>query len=354
MNSRERVMATLQRRVPDRVPKDFELSPAQMATFRQNTGKEDPKEHFGLEIRGVRPETPVRETGFSLYLGDLPQSVRIDEWGVAWEKGSLYHFERIIHPLAQVANAAEIEDYPFPDLTADALFVGCRDQVAEYQSAGYAVTGHACALGGTVFWPAYKLRGMEQLLSDMLLEPEIATALLDRVTEIMTGFAARVASMGVDIVWTADDFGTQRGLLMSTSMWERWFKARLARVIQAAKDANPDVLVAFHSDGAIEPLIPHLIEIGIDVLNPVQPECMDPAWIKKQYGDKLAFWGGIGTQTTLPFGTPDEVTDVVRHLVSTVGQGGGFLAAPTHVVEPEVPWENLLAFVDAVDRYGRY
>jgi uroporphyrinogen decarboxylase len=354
MEPRERVLTALRRGVPDCVPKDLELSPAQLDAFRERSGTVDPLAFFGLETRAVNPKSPLNDADFAPYLGDLPSGARVDEWGVAWIRGSLYHFERMVHPLAQITDPAEVEHYPFPHLTEPALFDGYREQVAAYQAAGFAVVGRACALGGTVFWPAYKLRGMERLLMDLLLQPEIASALLDRVTEIMVGFAGKIASMGVDILWLADDFGAQRSLLISPSMWEHWFMARLARVIQAAKEAHPSVLIAFHSDGTIEPLIPHLIEIGVDVLNPVQPECMDPAAIKRSYGDRLAFWGGLGTQTTLPFGTPDEVRQTVRHLVATVGRDGGYLAAPTHVIEPEVPWENILAFVEAVDSYGRY
>ena len=354
MNPRERVLTVLRRGVPDRVPKDFILSPAQLEAFREHTRAEDPAVYFDLEVRRVEAKTPVRDVDFSAYLGELPQGARVDEWGVAWIPGSSYHFERIIHPLANVMDAGEVEAYPFPDVTDDALFAGYREQVEAYQTAGYAVSGLVAPLGGTVFWPAYKLRGMERLMMDLMLEPDIAKVLLDRVTEIVAALATKVASMGVDIIWTGDDFGTQKALMMSTAMWERWFKTRIAQVIDAAKSGNPDVLFVFHSDGAIAPLIPHLIEIGVDVLNPVQPECMDPALIKKQYSDRLAFWGAVGTQTTMPFGTPREVKETVRQLIATVGRGGGYLAAPTHMVEPEVPWENLLAFVEAVDEYGHY
>ena len=109
-----------------------------------------------------------------------------------------------------------------------------------------------------------------------------------------------------------------------------------------------------HSDGVIDPIIPELIEIGVDILNPVQPECMDPVQLKREYGNELAFWGTIGTQTTMPFGTPEEVKAVVKERIETVGQGGGLLLAPTHVIEPDVPWENVVAFFEAVEEYGRY
>ncbi len=128
----------------------------------------------------------------------------------------------------------------------------------------------------------------------------------------------------------------------------------MQRAIAAAKSVKPDMLAFYHSDGDIRDIIPELIEIGVDVLNPVQPECMDPRAIKSKYGDRLSFWGTIGTQTTLPSGTPDDVRRQVREMIDTVGDGGGLVLAPTHLVEPEVPWENLMAFVDEAKRYGIY
>jgi len=120
------------------------------------------------------------------------------------------------------------------------------------------------------------------------------------------------------------------------------------------KNVNPDIIIAFHSDGAIQKIIPHLIEIGVDVLNPLQPECMDIFEIKRIYGDKLSFWGTIGTQTTMPFGTVDEVKEAVKKSIQEIGKDGGLLIAPTHLLEPEVPWENIMAFVEAVRDYGKY
>jgi uroporphyrinogen decarboxylase len=251
--------------------------------------------------------------------------------------------------------------YPYPNLITEERFAGYAERIAEVHRQGYAVIANCMAVGGTVFWPAYKLRGMEAILMDLVANPDFAGALLDIVTEMMAGLAARLASYDIDILWLADDFGTQRALMMRPTVWRTWFKERLRTVITAAKNARRpstgsgrELLVAFHSDGKIDEIIPDLIEIGVDVLNPVQPEVMDPAAIKREFGRDLAFWGGLGTQTTLPFGSPDEVRRTVRDLIATVGAGGGFLIAPTHVVEPEVPWENIIAFVEAVEEFGRY
>ena len=188
---------------------------------------------------------------------------------------------------------------------------------------------------------------------DFVENTEFAVALLDRITLLRRVQAARYAALGPDVITLGDDVGTQRAMLMSPDMWRRWLKPRLASVIAAARSVRPDVLIFFHSDGNIRPIIPDLIEIGVDILNPVQPECMDPADLKRRFGDRLSFWGTIGTQTTFPFGTSDDVRREVRTRAETVGKGGGLFLAPTHYLEPEVPFENIVAFVEAVKETGR-
>ncbi len=139
---------------------------------------------------------------------------------------------------------------------------------------------------------------------------------------------------------------------MRVTTWQEYLKPRMAAVIQAAKDLKPDILVYYHGDGNLQAIIPELIEIGVDILNPVQPECMDPIAIKHQYGDSLSFWGTIGTQTTMPWGTPDEVRQVCQKMMQEVGRGGGLGLAPTHILEPEVRWANIQAFIDTVREYN--
>jgi len=354
VNPRERVLTALSRQVPDRVPKTMSLCPSQMERFQRETGSASPADYFGFETRGVGPLPVQQEADFSPYLVDLPEGARVDEWGIGWLQTEGFHFERIIPPLRHAKTVADIERYPYPDLAAEYRFAGFQAQVDAVHARNLAAVGSVTPVGGTVFWPAYKLRGMEALLMDLVMEPEMAGALLDRVTEISRALAARLATYDLDILWLADDFGTQRALMFRTPMWREWFKERLRVVIDAAKAINPKLLVAFHSDGKIDEIIPDLIEIGVDVLNPLQPEVMDPVAIKREYGKDLAFWGGVGTQTTMPFGTAAEVRQAVGDLIGNVGADGGLLVAPTHLVEPEVPWENILAFFEAVDKYGVY
>ena len=165
--------------------------------------------------------------------------------------------------------------------------------------------------------------------------------------------ASLYAAAGADILFLGDDIGMQQSIMMSEGMYTTWIKPRLKRVIDAAKAIKPDIIVFYHSCGYIEPFIPHLIEVGVDVLNPVQPECMDVEKILKEYGDRLSFHGTIGTQSVMPFGTPQEVRDNVKRNLDLAGDKGGLFVAPSHLLEPEVPWENIKAYVDACRNYTR-
>lgn len=142
--------------------------------------------------------------------------------------------------------------------------------------------------------------------------------------------------------------------MMSPDLWRKTLKPRLEKIIRAAKEVKEDILIFYHGDGNLERIIPDLIDAGVEVLNPVQPECVDPFKVKELYGDRLSFWGCVGTQTTMPFGTKEEIFEVCRKLICEVGKGGGLLLAPTHVIEPEVPYENVEAFLQAIEMYGTY
>lgn len=357
MSSRERVLTAMQRRRPDRVPFALtDFAPAQLEVFRKNTGKDNPEEYFGTDIRGVAIGPTKLRTDFSAYHDELPLRATIDEWGIGHVPTESLdshhaHLKGFLHPMLKLKTRQDALDYPLPDIDADYRYAGVAAKIELVKSRGFCATAWmAC----TIFEIAWYMRSMELLMMDFVDNPDFAEALLDRITVKREIQAWSYAELGADIICLGDDVGTQRGLLMSAAMWRRWLKPRLARVISVAKIARPDVLIFYHSDGDIRPIIPDLIEIGVDILNPVQPECMDPAELKSRYGHRLAFWGTIGIQTTLPFGTPDDVQQEVKTRMETVGYGGGLLLSPTHVVEPEVPWENIVAFVQAVKEYGIY
>ena len=357
MSSRERVLTAMHRHKPDRVPFVIgDFSPFQMEVFRQKTGATDPFEFFGSDIRGVCIGPTRLKTDFSRYFDRLPPRATVDEWGIGHlptESKDQHHshLEGFIHPMRKLKTREEVIEYPLPDINADYRYDRVAEEIHEIQARGLCATAWmAC----TIFEIAWYLRSMELLMMDFVDDPQFAETLLDRITVKREVQAWSYAELGADIICLGDDVGSQRGLLMSATMWRHWLKPRLARIIDVARMARPEVLIFYHSDGDIRQIIPDLIEIGVDVLNPIQPECMDPAELKAKYGHKLAFWGTIGIQTTLPFGTPDDVRREVRTRIETVGKGGGLLIAPTHVIEPEVPWENILAFVDAVREFGTY
>jgi len=157
----------------------------------------------------------------------------------------------------------------------------------------------------------------------------------------------KYAEIGVDVLRLGDDVATQHGPMMGLDLYRKFLKDRTRRIITAAKKVNPDLLVFMHCDGAVVEFIPEYIDIGVDILNPVQPECNDLTEIGRRYGDRISFWGGIGTQTTMPYGRPEEVREKVQEVQVQLGKCGGLLIAPSHILEPEVPWVNVLAFVEA-------
>jgi len=256
----------------------------------------------------------------------------------------------MVHPMRAVSRVEEIAAFPFPDYDAAYRHCDLETRIEPVHARGLAVVSEWI----TIFEQAWYLRGMEALMLDFYERPDLAEALLDRVAEVACIVARRFAEAGVDLVRTGDDIGTQRGMLMSPAIWRRWLKPRLAWLIPEVKRANPNVLVLYDSDGNFEPVIPDLIEVGVDVLAPIQPECNNIEHLKREYGKDLAFWGSLSVQRTLPFGTPNDVHREVRHRMQTIGRDGGFVIAPSHVIPPETPWENVTALFEAIEEYGRY
>ncbi|MCD6350634.1 MAG: hypothetical protein J7M26_00835 [Armatimonadetes bacterium] len=366
MTPRQRVRLAMSRQVPDRVPKTAGFTPAVHERYRQHVAAElgldladpeqaarlpGPAEYFGMDVRGVGFRGPEELPDFRPYFcEELPGDTSFNEYGSARVPGDFYHFTRYRYPLEDAGSLADYEAYPWPDFTPRRRHEHLEQAVGALQTEGWYVSGGV----GHIFEHAWQIRSMDKLFEDMVERPEMAAFLLDKLTEDRAFQARRYAEAGCDCISCGDDVGMQDRMMMSPAMWREWFKPRWAYVWQVAKKTNPDVQIWYHSDGYIEPIIPDLIEMGLEILNPVQPECMDPVSLKRRYGDRLAFWGCVGTQTVMPFGTPDDVRAAVRHLIQTVGEGGGLLLAPTHVLEPDVPWENILAFFQAVDEYGRY
>jgi uroporphyrinogen decarboxylase len=271
-----------------------------------------------------------------------------DEWGVTWANtpyetkfGAGHYTEMVGHPLAndQAISAYQPPDPGRPELYAEAERV-ISEFKGEYWIVGVTVT--------TIFETAWALRGYEQCLMDFALDPDLVDRLFDIPFNYHLAAARKLVELGVDMIWTGDDVGAQDRMLISPATWRRFLKPRMAAFFSTLKEINPGVKIAYHSDGDITPIIPDLIEIGLDVLNPVQPKSMDPASIKKAFRDKLCFWGSIDEQHTLPFGTPADVEREVITRLETLGQGGGLILGPTHHVQLDTPMPNFWAMVNTI------
>jgi uroporphyrinogen decarboxylase len=219
------------------------------------------------------------------------------------------------------------------------------ERVQTLQAQGLAVAAYA----GSVFEQSWYLCGLENLMTDLIARPEIAHDLFQRTAAFQQYAARKFARAGVDILITGDDIAGQTGPLISLKTWRRFLKPLLAATVRAIRESNSTTKIFYHSDGNVEAFIPDLIEIGVEILNPIQPEAMDPAAIKRRYGDRLSFWGTVSVQHTMPLGTPDDVRAEVRARIREVGSGGGLILAPAHVLGPETPWENIVAFFEAAD-----
>jgi len=347
ISPRENILKVLRRSGMDTVPVDFVLCESQIEEIERRTGNRDYESYFGLSHRSFEMNVQRNfASGPELFKREsVPDSTIFDEYGIGHSKGSefAFHMTRMHHPL-KGADLNEILDYPYPTVPEGELQNITR-KVRELWSSGLASFAF---MQMTVWEASWYMRSMEELMIDMMMEDEKATALLDRITQFAVSKARTYAKAGVEILSLGDDIGTQDSIMIDVGLWETWLKPRIAKVIDSARQINPDILIFYHSCGYILPFIDQLIEIGVDILNPVQPECMSFDEVHSQYGKRLSFWGTLGTQELLPFGTKEEVLQTTISRLQKCGNAGGLVIGPTHMVEPEVPWENLSAIIEGV------
>lgn len=354
MLHRERVRMALHHEEPDRCPMQVSFTPEFADRLRADLnvkGKSVHNPHGGgntyeLE-RALDEDLILTSIGWanSYYQQDGDY---LDEWGIGWKSveyttpyGVGRYTEAVSHPLEQEKN---IEAYKAPDPNRPELYQEAKRVIEQFKDE-YWIVGVTVT---TVLETAIALRGYMRLLKDIKSRPDLFERLLDIPYNYHLTAARTLVKMGVDMIWLGDDVGGQTGMLISPADWRRFLKPRLAEVISILKSINPSLKVAYHSDGSIEPIIPDLIEIGLDVLNPVQPTCMDPAALKRKYGRNLCFWGSIDEQHTLPFGTPQRVAAEVKLRLETLGKDGGLIIGPTHHVQLDTPLENFWAMINAI------
>jgi uroporphyrinogen decarboxylase len=222
-------------------------------------------------------------------------------------------------------------------------------EVEQAHADGHAVTAWA----GHMYESAWQIRGYEQFLMDTIERPAWAECLLERIFRNNLIAARAAAKAGVDKIGTGDDVANQNALMFSKDTWRKLIHSRWSKVWSEIKSISPETCIWYHSDGNIADIVPDMVEAGLDILNPLQPECLDVDAIYGEYGGRLTFDGCIGTQSTMPWGTPDDVRVRVKEVIEKYGRNGGLFISPTHVLEPEVPLENIDAYFDACREYGR-
>jgi len=365
MNSRERVLRALRRDgLPDRVPLQFDLSRPLLEAFSQKLDipigwqpnyYEDLKYRTsGNEIRVAMGSDCVL-VGGGVPAGFEPQQTAdgciVNEFGMKMKMG-LAWYDVVEGPLEQASTVGEVRDLPFPDPADEARFVDARRYIDRYRGE-YFIIGDVEL---TMFEMAWHMTGLQKFMTDMAMGEPYVEALLDRTMEFSIAIGRRLVELGVDGIWTGDDFGAQNGMMISPEMWRRLFKPRMAEVFRQFRAINPEVVVMYHCDGAIAPILDDLIEIGLDVFNPVQPNVPghEPHELKARFGDRLSFWGAIDQQQLLPNGSPDEIEADVKAKIEALGSGGGYMVAPAHILQGDTPVENVEAFIEAVKRHGLY
>lgn len=360
MKHRDRVLMALNHQEPDRCPMQISFTPEFASRLKNALGLTEADLHnphgggntYVME-RAIDEDMILTSVGWanSYYATETYSKDGLsytDEWGVTWTNigyetryGKGHYTEMVEHPLA---DDQAIDSYQAPDPNSPELYLEADRVIREYQDE-YWIVGVTVT---TIFETAWALRGYEKTLTDLALNPDLVDELFDIPCNYHLTAAKKLVEMGVDMIWIGDDVGAQNKMLISPDTWRRFLKPRLAAFISTLKDINPQVKIAYHSDGFIYPIIPDLIEIGLDILNPIQPRSMDPETVKKEFGDKLCFWGSIDEQHTLPFGTPADVEREVIDRLRTLGKNGGLIIGPTHHVQLDTPLENFWAMVNTI------
>jgi uroporphyrinogen decarboxylase len=348
MTPRERVLTAVDRRMPDRTPADYKAEPEvnrYMMDYLKVDNYEDLLRRLEVDIRRLEPR----------YVGPpyrtFEDGIFEDYWGIRSKRLKAAHgsYDMHVHtPLWDARSVKDLAEHPWP--TPDVFdYSVMGEQCVRY--GGYAVMYE----GADLFTRPCILRNMENVLVDMIEQPELAHYLFQRFTDFYCEDITRALEAthgGFDIYCEWSDYGTQRALLISVPMFREFIAPYLKRLIDVCHAGGVKFMA--HSCGAIRPIIPDLIAMGIDMLDPIQVTAagMEPAELKRDFGDKIAFHGGISTQRTLPFGTPQDVREAVRDRIATLGAGGGYILAASHDISADTPPENIMAMYDPSLRGG--
>lgn len=338
MTPRERVLRCLNHQTGDRVPLSGSFRPEIWVKLREHFGTDNTgliTEKLGLDFRGVgmgASKEFLERSGGKSYIQYDDGSYE-DEWGIKHVLGEDGRYMRYVyHPLH---DERDLDTYKFPSL--EGRFKGVKERTEQIKQ-NYVVSAGT----GTFFRDAWNLRGLEAFLVDIATESPFMLKLLDRMLEYKLEIISNYAQAGVDIISIGGDIAMHTQLFMEPALWRKHFKWRDAKLIEEARKYGVKYFF-FHTDGNLMEVMEDLIEIGFNIIDPIQPECMDPYKVKELFGDRITLHGTISSQHTLPFGTVDDVKNEVRERIQRCGKNGGLVIAPNNVVQFDVPLENLLA-----------
>jgi uroporphyrinogen decarboxylase len=332
VTNRERVLAALSHRQPNAVPYDIRFTVPARAKMAAHYGDASFESKLGNCFTWLRPHPPGAR------FSEVTPDVWEDEFGVRWDRHVDKDIGVVCNRLVTRDNAAS---FTFPDPKDAARYDFFDETIAANRDTAVLVS-----LGFALFERAWTLAGMENVLMAMAADKPFAHTLLDRILEFNLAVIERACAHEVDIFRFGDDWGQQRGLIMGPALWREFIKPRFRTMCELVKSRGKVTML--HCCGKVDEIFPDLIECGLDVFNPFQPEVMDVFEIKKRYGSEMTFYGGISIQRTLPFGTVAQVRDEVQRLIDVVGADGGYIASPSHDIPGDAKAENIAAMIEVL------
>jgi uroporphyrinogen decarboxylase len=351
MTGRERILAALDGREPDRVPLAlafYHIDGAALAP--SGAWRDDLVDIAFVDFPVSDEEEELRRRAMpyegNTRIGSVSQVARYAAWRYRPETPDTGN------PLEAATSLADLERFPFPGVGGPRIVDRLARDVDDLHRRGLAAGGNTPHLGGELFEAAWRLRGLETFLLDLVERKEMAHFLLDRLAELAGRNVTTLVSAGIDVLALDDDVGMPGTMMMSPATWREFFKPRMAGLVETARAIRPDIRVIYHSDGHVEPILDDLVEIGIAAINPVQPEHMDALRIRRRFGTRLALWGTVGRQTTFSFEGVEAIRREVRMRVETLGRAGLVLCPAYDIDEPDIPWANVAAFLEAGAAFG--
>ena len=360
MTPRERMIATLSHTKPDRVPIRLDARPEILAALRRHYGVESDQKVLEVlgadDTRGVGVKTRwpefeqrlARQGGRKLARPDTiwrDERTFEDAWGVVERFGRDGKYVQWVG--GPFADCDDLDSFPWPGEADISLAAGAAEDVAQFKADGFWVKSGPLH----PFKQAWRMRGFENFLCDYIANPAWVEALYDRLAGYIIPACRALAGAGVDQIEFWGDVAMQDRMIVPPDQWRRLDKPLWARIISHTRQVNPDVKFFFHSDGDVRPIIGDIIEVGFDILNPLQPECLNPGLIKRQWGDRITLDGGGSVQRTLPRGSADDVRAEVDFLMKTCAYDGGYVFRASNVIPFDCPVANVVTFFEAARDY---